>query len=79
MFLAIAIHRSEPADKYRDYLQQLVSASNHLDPVGTFTACTMKVTPNKAITTVTTADSKYSRITLFGGPCTVTGGGTFFS
>jgi hypothetical protein len=35
-FLAIAIHRSEPADKYRDYLQRLVSASNHLDPIGTF-------------------------------------------
>src|SRR5882724_3443410 len=28
----------------------------------------MKVIPNKAIITVTTADSKYSRITDFGGP-----------
>ena len=34
-FLAIAIHRSEPADKYRDYLQSLVNAAPHLDPVGT--------------------------------------------
>jgi hypothetical protein len=34
-FLAIAIHRSEPADKYRDYLQGLVNAAPHLDPVGT--------------------------------------------
>ena len=34
-FLAIAIHRSEPADKYLDYLQRLVSAAPHLDPVGT--------------------------------------------
>lgn len=35
-FLAIAIHRSEPADKYREYLQQLVNSAQHLDPVGTF-------------------------------------------
>jgi hypothetical protein len=35
-FLAIAIHRSEPADKYRDFLQNLVNAAPHLDPVGTF-------------------------------------------
>lgn len=34
--LAIAIHRSEPADKYRDYLQGLVNGAPHLDPVGTF-------------------------------------------
>jgi hypothetical protein len=34
-FLAIAIHRSEPADKYRDYLERLVNAAAHLDPVGT--------------------------------------------
>ncbi|NEA36218.1 hypothetical protein [Streptomyces sp. SID13031] len=34
-FLAIAIHRSEPADKYRDFLQNLVNAAAHLDPVGT--------------------------------------------
>jgi hypothetical protein len=34
-FLAIAIHRSEPADKYREYLQQLVNEAPHLDPVGT--------------------------------------------
>jgi hypothetical protein len=34
-FFAIAIHRSEPADKYLDYLQRLVSAAPHLDPVGT--------------------------------------------
>ncbi|MNC99398.1 hypothetical protein D3C83_176820 [compost metagenome] len=48
-----------------------------IDPVGTFTACTMKVMPNKAITTVTTADSKYSRQTVFGGPCTGAGGISF--
>jgi hypothetical protein len=35
-FLAIAIHRSEPADKYRDFLQNLVNSVPHLDPVGTF-------------------------------------------
>src|SRR5258708_26749733 len=39
-----------------------------IEPVGTLTACTMNVIPNKAIMTVTTADSKYSRITLLGGP-----------
>lgn len=35
-FFTIAIHRSEPADKYRDFLQRLVSNSEHLDPIGTF-------------------------------------------
>lgn len=35
-FLTIAIHRSEPADKYRDFLQNLVNSAAHLDPVGTF-------------------------------------------
>lgn len=39
-----------------------------IDPVGTFTAWTMNVMPNKAMITVTTADSKYSRQTDFGGP-----------
>jgi hypothetical protein len=39
-----------------------------MEPVGTFTACTMKVMPNSAMITVTTADSKYSRQTDFGGP-----------
>ena len=39
-----------------------------MDPVGTFTACTMKVMPNRAMITVTTADSKYSRQTDLGGP-----------
>lgn len=34
-FLAIAIHRSEPADKYRAYLDSLVNSAPHLDPVGT--------------------------------------------
>ncbi|TDO49422.1 hypothetical protein EV643_106394 [Kribbella sp. VKM Ac-2527] len=34
-FLAIAIHRSEPAEKYRDYLQSLVNTAPHLDPLGT--------------------------------------------
>src|SRR6185369_22456 len=51
-----------------------------IDPVGTFTACTMNVMPNRAMTTVTTADSKYSRQTVFGGPCTGAGaGGVFLS
>ncbi|MEU0089580.1 hypothetical protein [Kribbella sp. NPDC006257] len=35
-FLAIAIHRSEPADKYRNFLQNLVNEAPHIDPVGTF-------------------------------------------
>src|SRR5258706_346439 len=39
-----------------------------IEPVGTLTAWTMNVIPNKAMITVTTADSKYSRITLLGGP-----------
>jgi len=39
-----------------------------MDPVGTFTACTMKVMPKRAMITVTTADSKYSRETDFDGP-----------
>jgi hypothetical protein len=39
----------------------------------------MKVMPYNAMTTVTTADSKYSRQTLFGGPSFLTGGGVFFS
>src|SRR5690349_19435668 len=34
----------------------------------------MKVMPNSAMITVTTADSKYSRQTVFGGPCGFTGG-----
>jgi hypothetical protein len=33
--LVIAIHRSEPADKYRTYLESLINAAPHLDPVGT--------------------------------------------
>src|SRR5581483_11815126 len=39
-----------------------------IDAVGTLTAWTTNVMPNKAMITVTTADSKYSRITVFGGP-----------
>ena len=39
-----------------------------IEPVGTLTAWTMKVMPNRAMITVTTADSKYSRQTDFGGP-----------
>jgi hypothetical protein len=35
----------------------------------------MKVMPNNAMITVTTADSKYSRQTVFGGPLGLTGGG----
>src|SRR5688572_17147850 len=49
-----------------------------IDPVGTLTACTMKVMPNSAMITVTTADSKYSRGHDFGGPLGLTGG-TFCS
>src|ERR1044072_5033775 len=45
-----------------------------LEAVGTFAACTMKVIPNSAMMTVTTADSKYSRQTDFGGPCGFTAG-----
>src|SRR4051794_24402328 len=37
----------------------------------------MKVIPNSAMMTVTTADSKYSRMTVFGGP--TTSGSTFTS
>src|SRR5436190_10568852 len=39
-----------------------------MEAVGTFTACTMKVIPNSAMITVTTADSKYSRMIVLGGP-----------
>src|SRR2546425_11009200 len=39
-----------------------------IEPVGTLTACTIKVIPKRAMITVTTADSKYSRKTDFGGP-----------
>src|SRR6185503_14095983 len=46
-----------------------------IDPVGTFTACTMNVMPNRAMITVTTADSKYSRQTDFGGPFGFVSGG----
>jgi len=46
-----------------------------IDPVGTFTACTMKVIPNNAMITVTTADSKYSRQTVLGGPFGLGGAG----
>ena len=46
-----------------------------IEPVGTFTACTMKVIPKRAMITVTTADSKYSRQMVFGGPTGFTGGG----
>jgi hypothetical protein len=50
-----------------------------IEPVGTLTACTMKVIPNNAMITVTTADSKYSRQTDFGGPFGFAGaGGGFF-
>src|SRR5712691_7648562 len=39
-----------------------------IDAVGTLTAWTIKVMPNSAMITVTTADSKYSRKTVLGGP-----------
>ncbi|WP_329482226.1 hypothetical protein OG555_08350 [Kribbella sp. NBC_01484] len=34
-FFAIAIHRSEPADKYLTFLQNYSAARPHLDPIGT--------------------------------------------
>ncbi|TWD79594.1 hypothetical protein FB561_0656 [Kribbella amoyensis] len=34
-FFAVAIHRSEPAGKYLDFLQNYINAAPHLDPVGT--------------------------------------------
>src|SRR5262249_1973032 len=34
-FFAIAIHRSEPADKYIDFLRNYEAARPHLDPIGT--------------------------------------------
>ena len=51
-----------------------------IEPVGTLTACTMKVIPKSAMMTVTTADSKYSRQMVLGGPCTLrAASGVFFS
>src|SRR5258707_15853439 len=41
-----------------------------IEAVGTLTAWTINVIPNNAMITVTTADSKYSRKTVFGGPVT---------
>jgi hypothetical protein len=35
VFFALAIHRSEPADKYLDFLQTYSNARPHLDPIGT--------------------------------------------
>lgn len=35
VFFALAIHRSEPADKYLDFLRNYSNASPHLDPIGT--------------------------------------------
>ena len=37
-FFALAIHRSEPAEKYLDFLRNFANAAPHLDPVGTLTA-----------------------------------------
>ncbi|MFG1815803.1 hypothetical protein ACGFIF_18720 [Kribbella sp. NPDC049174] len=37
-FFALAIHRSEPADKYLDFLRNFATAAPHLDPVGTVSA-----------------------------------------
>jgi hypothetical protein len=37
-FFALAIHRSEPADKYLNFLQNHVNAAPHLEPIGTLTA-----------------------------------------
>ncbi|MFF0340061.1 hypothetical protein [Kribbella sp. NPDC004875] len=35
VFFALAIHRSEPADKYLDFLRSYTSSQPHLDPAGT--------------------------------------------
>ncbi|WP_350280844.1 hypothetical protein [Kribbella sp. HUAS MG21] len=35
VFFAVAIHRSEPADKYLDFLNTYSNARPHLDPIGT--------------------------------------------
>jgi hypothetical protein len=35
VFFALAIHRSEPADKYLEFLQNYSNAQPHLDPIGT--------------------------------------------
>jgi hypothetical protein len=35
VFFALAIHRSEPADKYVDFLRNYNGARPHLDPIGT--------------------------------------------
>ncbi|GAA2797103.1 hypothetical protein [Kribbella solani] len=35
VFFALAIHRSEPADKYLDFLRTYSNARPHLDPIGT--------------------------------------------
>ncbi|WP_433162613.1 hypothetical protein [Kribbella sp. CA-247076] len=37
-FFALAIHRSEPAGKYLDFLRNFANAAPHLDPVGTVSA-----------------------------------------
>jgi hypothetical protein len=37
-FVALAIHRSEPADKYLNFLQNYINGAPHLDPIGTLTA-----------------------------------------
>lgn len=37
-FFALAIHRSEPAGKYLDFLRNFAAAAAHLDPVGTVSA-----------------------------------------
>ncbi|TDD56371.1 hypothetical protein E1263_25365 [Kribbella antibiotica] len=35
VFFALAIHRSEPAEKYLDFLRNFAAAAPHTDPVGT--------------------------------------------
>ncbi|MEU8222725.1 hypothetical protein [Kribbella sp. NPDC048915] len=35
VFFALAIHRSEPADKYLEFLNNYINSRPHLDPVGT--------------------------------------------
>jgi hypothetical protein len=37
-FFALAIHRSEPAGKYLDFLRNFAGAAPHLDPLGTLSA-----------------------------------------
>ncbi len=54
-FIALAIHRSEPSDKYLNFLQNHLNAAPHLDPIGTLTA------PQGLLPLLDTADGKKRR------------------